>query len=77
MTANLEDQRQAAADAAFEAYDFGDAIGETSGWERDSGEPDVIRRSVFLDDNDGPSIRVRFAVRFEPGTALVVDADHY
>ena len=67
--------RRVAADAAFEAYDFGeDIVGEINGWESDRGDDGVIRTFFIEDPDGGPCERCRFIVRFAAGGSRVTDA---
>lgn len=70
---SLHDARHAAAQAAFEHYDFGRRVGETSGWESAiTTGPVTFSRPVFLHDPDDPdadSTRVDFTVSFRAGSA--------
>ena len=70
--ADLEDMRRAQAEACFEDADLeGWSVAGTGGWE-DDGE-DRLARPVFLEMPAGPSLKVQFAVSFEPGMSLLED----
>lgn len=77
----LQQRRQAAAEGAAAAFDFGDEgqFAEWSGWQYSNGS-DIWYRTVFLqplDDDgdplDGDSVARTLNVEFEPGTATVVE----
>ncbi|MGY3582357.1 hypothetical protein ACVIGB_000719 [Bradyrhizobium sp. USDA 4341] len=73
---SLEELRGSAAQAAFEAHDFGELeVEDISGWEfstRDS----KWTRAVYLtpDTAGGPSCRAEFTVVFESDTAVIKEA---
>lgn len=69
---------QAAADAEYQSYDFGDVgVEDASGWEHTI-PGDEWTRAVFVRINGDavgrPTQKVNFTVRFAPGTADVVEA---
>lgn len=72
----LADLRRQAADAEFQSYDFGEVgIEDSSGWEYDTATHDWSR-SVFIrgDDEEAPSEKITFTVRFKTGGAEIWDA---
>lgn len=75
----LEDQRRAAADKAFERYDFGSGttVEDSDGWEFVSGKgPRSWRCSVFLSfgDSNADSRKALFEVTFADKSAVPVSA---
>lgn len=74
----MNTNRNQAADAEYQSYDFGDVgVEDASGWEHTSAG-DEWTRAVFVrtdDDAEGcPTQKVTFTVHFAPGTADVVEA---
>lgn len=65
----LDEQRQAAADEAWESADIGD-VEDADGWYRDGV---YWSRRVYWSDGDGDSIAGSFGVEFRDGTAEIVD----
>ncbi len=67
MPLHLSESRRAAAEAEFEAYDFGDqVVVATNGWEDDDSYT-RLTRVVFLTDPDdpaGPSVAAHVNVDF-------------
>lgn len=79
LKALLQAARDQAAQAEFEAYDFGEVgFRDFSGWESTSGGNEMSRPCFITDDaaasDDTPSIKIYFTVRFKPGTAEVAEA---
>lgn len=72
----MNQDRRAAADAAYEKYDFGDGVivEDDSGWEHSSAG-NTWTRPVFVKTNyqdpDDPTTKLSFEVRFEDGSATV------
>lgn len=69
--------RRLAAEAEFENYDFGEVGFQTcSGWESTGDAAEMTRPCYITDDDDeeGPSLKVTFTVRFAPGRAEVAEA---
>lgn len=74
----MNQQRTAAADAVYEAFDFGATVEAQSGW-TDSTTGNECSRPVFVrtsdeDAPDAPSTKLTFVVRFKEGTADVESA---
>lgn len=74
----LDNLRRAAADSAASTYEFGDDAGpsEMGGWEFTT-PGDEWTRPIYLDPADEDSdttIKAYFTVRFEAGTAKVIEA---
>jgi hypothetical protein len=67
-----EHERHEAAADALANYDFGEeAVLDSNGWEFDKDEATC---TVFLEQPQPPSSKVKFVVRFKPGTAEVEEA---
>lgn len=57
-----DDKGISIADAIYQGFDFGQTVGDASGWEWTSGQ-NVYRRSVFLEnDDDQATTRITFTV---------------
>ena len=70
---DFHDAHTAAADEAFPDYDFEpDMVSETGSWDSDD-RNDEWMCILSMDGSDGPYV-CGFIVRFEPGTAIVVEA---
>lgn len=72
----LREANQAAAEQAFESYDFGATVGETSGWE--SLNNTLFSRPVYLENSeapDAPTTKVTFTVEVVAGKVKRVSAD--
>jgi hypothetical protein len=66
--------REAAAQAAFENYDFGNsAVEDVDGWSYTQ-PGDEWTRAVYFGDGDAPTTKGHFAVRFAPDSATVVES---
>jgi hypothetical protein len=74
-TGNLDRAQSEAAERAWLDHDFGDlTIKDSNGWEHVLGGSEWSRAFFEEAPNGGDSIRHVFVVRFEPGTAEVVEA---
>ena len=74
----MNQERTAAADAVYEAFDFGATVEDQSGWEYVT-PGDEWTRPVFVRANeeeleDAPSTKLTFVVRFKEGTAEILNA---
>lgn len=66
----LEEARRAAADATYEATEFGLRVETQNGWECTAGG-DVWSRTVFLDVGLADTAAMEFRIGFVPGTAEI------
>ena len=73
----LVESRHAAAEAKFEAFDFGaNVVEDVEGWEYVN-DGDEMTRTVYFENAEDPeadSQRGHFTVRFEAGTDAVAEA---
>lgn len=72
----LGERQDAAADQAFDEYDFKDVVVlDSDGWETD-GDDRVIRRFYYENSEDpsGDSLAASFCVNFKKGTDKVKEA---
>jgi hypothetical protein len=70
---SIEELRSAAAQAAYESHDFGEAeIEDADGWER-TVPGDIWTRAIYVrpTESEGPTERGHFTVVFKPGSADV------
>lgn len=77
-TRTLIDDRRAAADAKFEAFDFGDGndVEDADGWEYTNDGDEMTRKVYFrhAEHPDADSERGHFTVRFENRSDVISEA---
>lgn len=71
--AALRASRQEVAEEECVNYDFGYPVLDGSGWEFTEPGEEWVKPLFFQPDEPGDSLKGHFVVRFEPGTANVVE----
>ena len=71
----LETAQRAAADTAFEHFDFGTDVVAVNGWECTLPGTEMTRTVFLQGPHSGePSERAHFRVRFQPESSQIVEA---
>lgn len=70
---DLDDVRLDKAEEAIQNYDFGEVVKDMGSWEHNV--PNEWVCSVFLENGDNPSTKVRFAVRFHEDLPIIDKAE--